>query len=53
MTTKDNCELIQVTKPQRNFIDYCKEFGWGTVEVTIKDGQPVMVSPIKPVKKLD
>ena len=42
-----------LTKAQKNFIEYCKKFGWGKVEVIVKDGQPVMVSPIKHETKLD
>jgi len=44
---------IELTKAQSSFLEYCKRFGWGKVEVTIKDGQPVMVSPIKQDFKLD
>jgi len=44
---------IKLTKAQKNFIEYCEKFGWGKLEVTVKDGQPVMVSPIKQDIKLD
>ena len=43
----------ELTKAQKNFLDYCKQFGWGKLEVTIKNGEPVMVSPIKQDIKLD
>ncbi len=43
----------ELTKAQKNFLSYCHKFGWGKVEVIIKDGQPVMVSPIKRDIKLD
>lgn len=46
-------KLEDFTKAQLNFIEYCKKFGWGKLEVIIKDGQPVMVSPIKQDIKLD
>lgn len=38
---------------QQNFLIYCKQFGWGKIEVTVKNGEPVMVSPIKQETKLD
>jgi hypothetical protein len=44
---------MELTKAQKNFIEYCKAFGWGKIEVTIKDGQPVMVSPVRQEVKLD
>jgi len=46
-------EEKKLTKAQKNFLDYCKKFAWGKVEVIIKDGEPVMVSPIKQDIKLD
>ena len=55
LTTERECALVkgELTKPQRNFIEYCKKFGWGKLEVTVKDGEPVMVSPLKQDIKLD
>ena len=50
MTNKRNCgntENKELTKAQLNFLEYCEKFGWGTLEVTVKNGEPVMVSPIK------
>jgi len=43
----------ELTKAQLNFIEYCKKFGWGTLSVIVKNGQPVMI--IEPLKetKLD
>ena len=46
-------KIENMTKTQLNFLTFCKEFGWGKVEVIVKDGQPVMVSPIKQDFKLD
>lgn len=44
---------IELTPAQKNFITYCKKFGWGKLEITVKDGQPVMLSIIKQDIKLD
>ena len=56
MTSKNNCVTlteIGLSKPQVAFLEYCKEFGWGKLEVTVKDGIPVMITPIKQDIKLD
>ena len=56
LTNPANCDLIneiELTKAQRGFIEYCQQFGWGKLEVTVKGGEPVMVSPIKQEFKLD
>ncbi len=44
---------LELTKAQRGFLQYCLKFGWGKLEVIIKDGQPVMVTPIKQDVKFD
>ena len=49
MTDEKKRDLLAcngLTKPQKSFLEYCEEFGWGIVEVEIKSGQPVMVSPV-------
>lgn len=46
-------EKVELTKSQQAFLEYCLKFGWGKLEVTVKAGQPVMVSPIKQETKLD
>ena len=43
----------ELTKTQLVFLAYCLEFGWGKLEVTVKNGQPVMASPIKQDFKFD
>ncbi len=55
MTERDVGDLMEssLTKSQKAFLDYCKGFGWGKVEVTVKDGQPVMVVEIRKETKLD
>ncbi|KKK69058.1 hypothetical protein LCGC14_2937860, partial [marine sediment metagenome] len=30
-----------VTKAQADFLDFCKKYGWGKLEVTIVRGEPV------------
>lgn len=44
---------LELTKAQKAFLKYCLEFGWGKLEVVVKDGQPVMITPIKQDIKLD
>jgi hypothetical protein len=44
---------MELSKAQLAFIEYCKRFGWGKLEVTVKNGEPVMVSPIRHETKLD
>jgi len=46
----DNKEL---SKAHLSFIVFCKKFGWGKLEVTVKNGEPCMVSPIKQDFKMD
>ena len=56
MTNRDNGATLiktELSKAQMAFIEYCKEFGWGKLEVIVKGGEPVMVSPIKQDIKLD
>lgn len=53
MTKENSCATTELSKAQLAFLTYCKEFGWGKLEVTIKNGQPVMVSPIKQDIKFD
>ncbi len=31
-----------LTKAQIKFLEYCKELGYGKVEVTVKNGEPVL-----------
>jgi len=42
-----------LTKSQKALLDYMENFGWGKIEVTVKNGQPVMVKDIERVVKLD
>ena len=36
----------EITKVQASFLEFCKEFGWGKIEVTVKNGEPVMSKEI-------
>ena len=31
----------ELSKTQLNFLEFCKRFGWGKVEVTVVNGEPV------------
>lgn len=53
LTGNNNCDILELTKPQKAFLEYCKEFGWGKLEVMVKNGEPVMASPLKQDFKFD
>ena len=38
----DKLDIEEVTEAGRRFLSYCKKFGWGKLEVTVKNGEPVM-----------
>lgn len=45
MTNQNNCvnlKTVEVTQAQLSFLEFCKEYGWGRLEVTVKNGEPVM-----------
>ncbi len=46
-------DIEEIAEAGKRFLAYCEKFGWGTLEVKVKDGQPVMISPIKQDIKLD
>ncbi|MBU1067027.1 hypothetical protein KKE60_04540 [Patescibacteria group bacterium] len=37
---KDEKEM-ELTKPQTDFLEFCMKYGWGKLEVTVKNGEPV------------
>ncbi len=39
---RDEKEDMVLTKSQIAFLEFCKRFGWGKLEVTVKNGEPVM-----------
>ncbi len=46
MTNDTKGVSIEISPAQKAFLDYCSKYGWGTVEVEIKNGHPVMVAPV-------
>jgi len=34
--------LKEITETQADFLEFLEEFGWGKIEVTVKNGEPVM-----------
>ncbi|KKM92388.1 hypothetical protein LCGC14_1218930 [marine sediment metagenome] len=40
LSNKDGKEMV-VTKAQADFLEFCKKYGWGKLEVTIVRGEPV------------
>ena len=49
----DKLDIEEVTEAGRRFLSYCKKFGWGKLEVTVKNGEPVMVVETRKETKLD
>jgi len=43
----------ELNKAQRCFLEFCEQFGWGKLEVTVKDGKPVMSREIEHDHKHD
>ena len=39
---KNNAIVKEITKTQADFLEFLEEYGWGKVEVTVKNGEPVM-----------
>jgi len=48
-----NLKEGDITDTQLSFLSMCKQFGWGTLEVEVKNGQPVMSYEIKRGHKHD
>jgi len=42
-----NTESIELSKTQLNFLEFCKQYGWGKIEVKIKNGEPCMSREIE------
>ena len=56
MTNNPKCDNVRIdtlTKAQLNFLNYCKELGWGKVEVVIKGGEPVLATKKEEYLKFD
>ncbi len=42
--------LEELFKHNPEFIKICREFGWGKIEIVVKDGKPVMVTVKRDIK---
>jgi hypothetical protein len=49
MQTVEN-SLETIFKHNPEFIKVCREFGWGKIEIVVKDGKPVMVTVKRDIK---
>jgi hypothetical protein len=49
LTTAENA-LENLFKNNTDFLTACHRFGWGKIEITVKDGKPVMVAVKKEIK---
>lgn len=53
MTNPNKCVSVEITEAQKNFLEFCEKYGWGKLEVTIKNGQPVLSKELERVHKHD
>ena len=42
--------MIELTKGEEKVLDQIRNLDWGRVEITVKDGKPVMVSVRRDIK---
>ena len=42
--------LEELFKHNLEILKVCQEFGWGKIEIAVKDGKPVMVTVKKDIK---
>jgi hypothetical protein len=42
--------LEELFKHNPDFLKACQNFGWGKIEIAVKDGKPVMVTVIRDIK---
>ena len=42
--------LEELFKHNPDFLKACQQFGWGKIEIAVKDGKPVMVTVIRDIK---
>ena len=42
--------LEELFKHNPDFLKACQNFGWGKIEIAVKDGKPVMVTVIRAIK---
>ena len=53
MTNSKRRDSVEITEAQKSFLAFCEEYGWGKLEVTIKNGQPVLSKELEHVHKHD
>ena len=54
MTSNNNNVIVkEITKVQASFLAFCKEFGWGKVEVTVRNGEPVASKELEKTHRHD
>ena len=42
--------LEELFKHNIDFLNACQKFGWGKIEIAVKDGKPVMVTVKRDIK---
>jgi hypothetical protein len=42
--------LEELFKHNPDFLKACQQVGWGKIEITVKDGKPVMVTVTRDIK---
>ncbi|MDD3974708.1 MAG: hypothetical protein PHD17_08475 [Methanothrix soehngenii] len=42
--------LEELFRHNASLLAACKDFGWGTIEIAVKDGRPVMISVRRDIK---
>ena len=42
--------LEELFRNNPQFLKACQQFGWGKIEIAVKDGKPVMVTVIRDIK---
>lgn len=56
MTTPKNSDIVknkELTQTQLNFLAFCEKFGWGKLEVQIKNGEPTIAKIVEQTIKFD
>jgi len=50
LTKGENCDSLKevdLTEAQLDFLKFCKEFGWGKLEVVVQAGEPAFSREIE------
>ena len=54
MTTNNKSAITkEITKTQADFLEYLEKFGWGKLEVTIVNGEPVASKELEKTHRHD